>query len=261
MEQFDRIIFYEIIKKDLSLANPLMRSSKKLNKWIHENIELMQMLGLFYQSKLQKQINTHLHRCFNTREDTDINFLYIDNHYDVRRKVVICWNPSPNSMDISESQVCARLENNDSCFESAELIKNKLSILYKNAEKYANRKGDFNSYIDLLNNFNNVMVKFKPIYKPVVVKKSNEVSNEVSNDEASPLTDSDPLWSNYIFSPVSDNILYFFIPLAVYYFLRNYTSSPPLFFQAFCSIVIFLCVTRLYIDLKRYSRFKDYGTI
>ena len=230
MEQFDRVIFYEIIKKDLSLANPLMRSSKKLNRWIHENIELMQMIGLFYQSKLQKQINAHLHRCFNTCKDTDIDFLYIDSSdYEDKQKVVISWKyidaaagVRPGiffTTQILESQVCTRLEN-VSCFESAELIKNKLSIMYRDAEKYANRKGDFNSYIDILNNFNNIMVKFQ--------KKQQNKSSLTSS----------------IYVKFATGFIFL---LVVYYFLMTYTSLEPRDF------IILSVVPAIYLALEKIS--------
>jgi len=178
----DRMCFYQIIENDLTLANVFMRSSKKLNQWIHENVDLMRKIALYYQSIYQPKINFELLRCFNLplTENLVVESLYVDgSNYGMaatpKLSIKTSVDPHPPAAavigmpmipmgpavtQLSEDQVYFRLQN-PSNSESVSNILNFYGVLYGKAEKFANPKLEFNPFLDILNNFDFAMKKFK----------------------------------------------------------------------------------------------------
>lgn len=57
-------IIRKIVKLDMSLANPLMKTCKNFNRWISENKNTMINLGKHYQNLTTNAIQTQLIRFF-----------------------------------------------------------------------------------------------------------------------------------------------------------------------------------------------------
>ena len=167
----NKLIYYEIIKKDLSLANPLLRSCKKINKWIYDNKSLMKHIALYYQSKIENRINFELHRFinfpFNDTTDTFTD-LWVDGvKYSSKPEFTLSFNlkdiggarvTNIPSFKLSQEELSNRLQN-PSNIDAALIIKLQ-SQLYNDAEKYANVEGKHNGMIDLLDNFKNMLIIF-----------------------------------------------------------------------------------------------------
>ena len=185
---FNKIIFYEIIKKDVKVANLLMRTSKKINEWIYDNKQLMQYIALNYQTKLEKRLNLELHRCLNLPIENDytITDLWMDGGYGNVNKIsfnmvddqmnLIGTGVTASSFQLSEEQVIRRLQN-PSNMEAATEIK-QIIPLYKKAEKYANVDRRYNPIIDLLNNVDDMLLKCQNTKMiPHIIPKIDPIDN------------------------------------------------------------------------------------
>ena len=60
--KFDKVVLYEILKWDFTLANVFMRTCKSVNRQIHENTTLMDKLAKHYQPIIEKHIAFELSR-------------------------------------------------------------------------------------------------------------------------------------------------------------------------------------------------------
>lgn len=101
MEKFDQVIVSRLVRVCPRVANSLLRTNKRFNKFIKNDLNLMEYLLEYFDEKLQQYLDIQLKRLFNMKPDTN-RIINIRQDYNLSSFCVVCSKKKPKQLNYDD---------------------------------------------------------------------------------------------------------------------------------------------------------------